>query len=118
MYDRYKTDKADCDLATAIGDRFPNERAFQNHVIWLAKAHGWLVYHTFNSRKSAPGFPDLVLVRDGRSIFAELKTDKTKPTKDQRRWLAELDKTQNEVYLWRPKDLREITEILSRKATA
>ena len=118
MCDRYKTDKAKCDLATEIGDRFPNERAFQNHVIWLAKAHGWLVYHTFNSRKSAPGFPDLVLVRVGRCIFAELKTDKSKPTKDQRKWLAELNETPCETYLWRPKDLREITEILARKETA
>jgi hypothetical protein len=33
---------------------------------------GWRVYHTWDSRKSEPDFPDLVLVRD-RVMFAELQ---------------------------------------------
>lgn len=102
-------------LSDKIQERFPRERDFQNHIIWLAKAHGWRYYHTFNSRKSVSGFPDLTLVRGRRLIFAEVKQDTTHPTKTQREWLSALDKTRAEVYVWRPKDLKAITEILSRK---
>ena len=39
------------------------ESDFQRAVIEMARLHGWLVYHTHDSRRSAPGFPDLVLVQ-------------------------------------------------------
>lgn len=76
----------------------------------LAKAYGWLSYHTHNSRRSEPGFPDLVLVRGPRLIFAELKRQSEKPTKDQAAWLAALRYAADETvhvraYLWRPSDL-------------
>lgn len=38
------------------------EKVFQAQVLDLAHLSGWLCYHTHNSRRSAPGFPDLVLV--------------------------------------------------------
>jgi len=69
-----------------------------------ARLCGWLVYHTFNSSKSDPGFPDLVLVRDGRIVYAELKTEKGRLTKHQRDWLKALDDAGQEVYVWRPSD--------------
>lgn len=44
--------------------RWVRERDFQAAVMELARLLGWRVYHTWDSRKSEPGFPDLVLVRD------------------------------------------------------
>ena len=74
-------------------------------VIELAKRCGWKTYHTHNSRRSAPGFPDLAMAREGRKIFAELKSAKGVVTLDQLEWLLALveePSQPNETYLWRP----------------
>ena len=56
------------------------------------------------------GFPDLVLVKDRRIIFAELKSRDGKPSRDQAKWLQALAATGRvEVYLWRPADLLDGT---------
>ena len=89
-----------------------SEADFQRAVIDMARLHRWLVYHTQDSRRSAPGFPDLTMVRDGKVIFAELKTDKGQLTEDQYLWLIELEAAQVKVFVWRPSDWREIEEIL------
>lgn len=50
------------------------EAAFQNSIVAAAQAAGWLVYHTHNSQRSQPGFPDLVLVHPEHGLrFAECK---------------------------------------------
>lgn len=54
-----------------------SEAAFQRQVVNLAEFYGWLIYHTHNSQRSAPGFPDLTLARGPELIFAELKGAKT-----------------------------------------
>lgn len=93
-----------------------HESAFQAQVKRLAIACGWLYYHTNNSERSDKGFPDTVLVRDDRVIFAELKLDRTysEPSIDQQVWLAALAATPVEVYLWRPSMIAEIRDILNR----
>ena len=53
---------------------FETEKQFMAAVLAEAKRLGWKAYQTHRSRKSAAGFPDLVLWRE-RVIFAELKTD-------------------------------------------
>lgn len=101
------------------------EDALQVQIEQLARALGWLVYHTHNSRRSAAGFPDLCMVKGGRLIFAELKRQapKHKPTADQERWLTALvnissaihngqpiyDSGSVEVFLWRPLDFLDGT---------
>lgn len=52
------------------------ERQFQPQVVQLARLCGWLIYHTFDSRRSAAGFPDLCMVRGDRCLFVELKSDR------------------------------------------
>ena len=94
-----------------------SETDFQNTVIELAELHQWRIYHVAKVKgqlrsKTSIGFPDLVLVRSGQLIFAELKVGKNNPTEDQRRWLGELRKCLPDVYLWRPCDWREIEKIL------
>lgn len=82
------------------------EEQLQNWITQLAKLSGWRVYHTYDSRRSTPGFPDLTMVHagKGRVIFAELKSTKGRVTKAQKEWLADLAATGQEVYIWRPTD--------------
>jgi len=87
------------------------EAAFLALVREVARGYGWTTYHTHDSRRSEPGFPDLVLVRE-RVVFAELKTVKGKVTPEQRVWLAALEGA-GEVYVWRPTDWDAIHSALA-----
>ena len=81
----------------------------------LAPSLGWnLTYHVRYTQGSRPGFPDQVLIRD-RIIFAELKREKGAPTDHQVEFLDGIAKAGGEVYLWRPSDLEEIGQILSKR---
>jgi hypothetical protein len=82
------------------------ESPFREQVRVWAERRGWLVYFTWSSRHSPAGFPDLVLVRPPRLIFAELKTQRAPPPRGlQEQWLAALRGVPAiEVYLWRPLD--------------
>lgn len=84
------------------------EKDFQSMIVKHAKQRGWLVYHTFDSRRSEPGFPDLVLVRGETALFRELKTDTGKLTEPQKRWGAQLKKVNIDYAVWRPQQLKEI----------
>lgn len=91
------------------------EAQFERAVVELAQAFGWLDYHTRDSRRSNPGFPDLVLVRADRLIFAELKSEKGRVAPAQQQWLDALAATCHRalgVYVWRPSDWPEIERIL------
>lgn len=91
-----------------------SEKDFTTDIRSFAKTvGGWLEYHTYDSRRSTPGFPDLVLVRDERLIFAELKVGRGKLSQFQKMWLSELHKVPKvEVYLWHPTDWENICDIL------
>jgi hypothetical protein len=90
-----------------------DEDDFTTQVRLLAEALGWIVYHTHDSRKSAPGFPDLVLVRE-RIVFAELKMPGKQATAEQAAWLHTLMRAGAEVYLWVPEQWEEIGQVLAR----
>lgn len=81
-----------------------SEIDLQTHILLLARHLGFLAYHTHDSRRSEKGFPDLVLVKEGRLIFAELKRQKGTYGPGQEDWLKALDSTCAEVYTWRPLD--------------
>lgn len=89
-----------------------SERDFQQQIIDLATLRGWLVYHTHDSRRSQPGFPDLVMARGARLIFAEIKSERGMPSDEQSRWLAALFEAQAEAYVWRPSSWPEIAAAL------
>ena len=88
------------------------EKQFMAQVIELAKLRGWAHYHTHDSRRSEEGFPDLVLTRRPRVIFAELKSDRGKLTPAQRAWLDELRACGQEAYVFRPRDWKTIERVL------
>jgi hypothetical protein len=97
------------------------ERDLQAQIIQVATMLGYLVFHDYNSQRSTPGFPDLVLVheRTGALILAELKRDGQHPTPAQTRWLTALARRHTAV-VWRPADLRDgtITRMLQHHARA
>ena len=94
----------------------PSEKQFQAQVVELARYSGFLVYHTFDSRRSAGGFPDLVLVKPPRLIFAELKSEGGKLRPEQQKWLDALGGCESiEVRLWRPSEWEEIERMLKGK---
>ncbi len=66
------------------------EKAFESQVKSLAKIFGWRYYHTWRSFHSPAGFPDVVMVRPPRLVFAELKSEKGKTTPEQEGWLEDL----------------------------
>ena len=84
-----------------------SEAQFQRQVIELATLCGFHCYHTHDSRRSAAGFPDLVLARNGAVIFAELKSKRGRVSDAQAEWIAA---TGGEV--WRPGDWAHIERVL------
>ncbi len=94
------------------------EKEFQTQVLQLARLNGWQTYHTFDSRRSAPGFPDLLLVRPPRCLFVELKATAGRLRPAQVEWLDELAEVERapEAYLWRPGDFGDIQSTLRRGA--
>ena len=86
------------------------EGEFQAWVLDLANRNGWLAYHTYDSRKSGPGFPDLILVKGGVMIAAELKSADVKSMSlDQARWLAALGCVPGvRAVVWQPCDAESI----------
>lgn len=97
-----------------------SETQLQDSIINLAHYLGWLVMHQRPARlanggyrtaiQGDKGFPDLVLARRGRVIFAELKSEKGTLSGGQFNWQHELYgqpgvfdwKQHPEYYVWRP----------------
>ena len=102
----------------------PSEEDFGKTVIELAQLYDWLVSHfrpgrTLQGWRTAiqgdKGFPDLVLVRSPRVIFAELKSERGRLTPEGKAWKELLEQCPGvEYYLWRPEDWEEI-ELVLRK---
>lgn len=78
------------------------EAQFQSQVLALARAMGLVVYHTHDSRRSQPGFPDLVIVGSGGVLYRELKTDKGRVSPDQTYWMQALLAAGQDARVWRP----------------
>ncbi len=81
-----------------------SEAEWQRTVRRWAKDLGWTVYHTQYSIGADRGFPDLVLIRPPKLIFAELKSNKGKMRPEQEDWLNNLRACGLPAYIWRPSD--------------
>jgi hypothetical protein len=102
--------------------REDTEADFQQRIIQIAQASGWLVYHTHDSRRSQPGFPDLVLVHAGRrlTLFRELKKETGVLSPKQREWIHELTEAGQDVAVWRPRQWfdQTIPDLLTGRTAA
>ena len=101
------------------------EAELQAAVIETARLFKWRVHHVKPARTpdgkyltriaGDPGFPDLVLARDGFVIFAELKSEGGRLSRDQRAWLTALGddpdvvRCETAVYVWRPSSWQDGT---------
>jgi hypothetical protein len=105
------------------------EAQFQSQVVEWAKVYGWRVHGERPAQyrdgrwathiQGHAGFPDLVLVRGPRLIFAELKVGKNKPAAEQYAWHQALFDARSgsphlEMYVWRPEEWSQILVLLSR----
>jgi hypothetical protein len=88
------------------------EREFMDTLIVVARQYGWLVYHTWSSRHSVAGFPDLVLLRGNREVVAELKRVGKKPDKHQQQWIEAFQLAGRETFIWTPDDWDQIHQTL------
>jgi len=98
-----------------------SEREFQKQVIQLAQLRGWKVAHFRAARVmvggketwrtpcegDAEGFPDLVLARNGRAYFRELKSNTGLLSQAQQQWLITVGGK-----VWRPEHWPEIERFL------
>jgi len=111
---------------TAAAIRVPlTEAQFQKQVTDLATRLGWSWLHiermgndqgrwrTPTSGPLGTGWPDLVLIRRGSLIFAELKAEGKYLTEPQKQVRNLLDYTVHPYYVWRPSDFNQVLEVLS-----
>lgn len=100
------------------------EAGFQRAVLDLARLRKWHVAHFRPAmtksgmwvtavQADGKGFPDLVMVRGCRLIFAELKAEKGRVAPEQTEWLTRLMGAGAECYIWRPRDWDSIAVILA-----
>jgi VRR-NUC domain len=93
-----------------------SEAEWQGQVTALAGYNGWRYYHTHDSRRSVAGFPDLVLVRAPRLIFAELKSRTGRISPAQQQWIDQLNACGDiEAFIWRPEHIDQVRAVLSRR---
>ena len=98
------------------------EKQFMAQIKKVALLTGWKFYHTYDSRRSDPGFPDCVMVhpQKHRMIILELKTEKGLLTPAQREWVYAFDRLEERLFpvfrfrLLRPSDFDWIVEELKR----
>ena len=94
------------------------EDDFQAAVIEYAELLGWLVYHVTNVHRrlrshTSVGFLDLVLVRGGRLLIVELKTDDEDLDPEQVKWFDALKAVPGLVVdVWRPSDWPRIERVM------
>lgn len=97
--------------------REQSERQFQSFVIARALNNGWTYYHAPDNKPDkngriqsgiVKGFPDLVLLKGSKLVFAELKTETGRVSPEQKEWLAKLSATGCETYIWRPSQWKEV----------
>lgn len=115
-------------LAARRRTRAGTEAGFTKAVIDYAHLTGWLAAHFRTTRTQrrdgsihyqtpvqgdGAGFPDLLLVRGGRVLAAELKMPGRKTTPEQDAWLRAFRTAGVPAYLWVPGDWPEIERVLS-----
>lgn len=92
-----------------------SEESFASAVVELARLLGYrLIYHTYDSRRSAAGFPDLILVHPARGWIAalELKSSKGVSTPMQDDWVASLNACGVPAFIVWPCDFEAVRALL------
>ncbi len=95
------------------------EKEFMAQIIEAAEWLGYRTYHVNDSRRDAPGFPDVWCVGrigtpvEGRLVIIETKRETGQLTTDQALWLMDLERlTRVDVRAARPSQVDEIMALL------
>lgn len=83
------------------------EAQLQASVLGLCRWAGVMAYHTHDSRRSQPGYPDLTIAGPKGVLFRELKTASGRLSSQQAEWGSMLRKGGCDWAVWRPADLWE-----------
>jgi VRR-NUC domain len=109
--------------AVSLGNAMPitelrtitREADYQNQIILLLRWMGYHVYHTYDSRKSEPGFPDLIALKPGkRALVLEVKTEHGRVSVDQRNWISWFRAAGIKAEIVRPSDWPEVSKWIIR----
>lgn len=93
------------------------EKDWQQVILDAARLLGWLCFHTFDARRSSPGFPDLMCVRGGRLLAIECKTERGRLGPWQETWLDELKDVPGVVAMVaRPSDWPDVERALKESS--
>lgn len=84
-----------------------SEAQFQRRITDLCDWLKLTWHHETDSRRSKPGFPDLVVVGNG-VVFVEVKTQSGRLSLEQALWVNTLRQAGAEVHVWRPDQWPEI----------
>jgi len=92
------------------------ERLFQGRVQQALRVAGFESYHTYDSRRSTKGFPDLIALHPGkkRILAIEVKTETGKVTLEQNAWLDMFSLCGVETWLLRPGMFDEFWESIRK----
>lgn len=89
------------------------ERELSRNIVREARQLGWLVARTWLSKFSPAGEPDLRMVRNGKLLCWELKSDKGVVSPAQQEWLDALAQVPGvDVRVVRPVDLEDAYKAL------
>lgn len=94
-------------MIPARGERALSEAQFQRRITDLCDWLKLTWHHETDSRRSKPGFPDLVIVGNA-VVFVELKTQSGRLGLEQALWINTLRQAGAEVHVWRPEHWPEI----------
>jgi len=91
------------------------ESEWQDQIVDLARRLGYdFIYHTWDSRHSPAGFPDLILLRGAVMIVIETKREDGQLTPEQYFWLLAFLEITPFVYVFKPSDWDEVIEVLQK----
>ena len=96
-------------MAVTILARAMSEDELDDVIREACRVRGLLAYHTHDSRRSAPGFPDWVIVGKGGAIMRECKGYNArgrlgKLTPAQWTWLRTFQNAGIDATFWAPED--------------
>lgn len=86
-----------------------SEAELQQCVADACSRLGLLHYHSHDSRRSEPGFPDSVIIGPGGILFRELKSRDGTLRPEQRRWGSRITQAGGDWSTWRPRDWEDGT---------
>ncbi len=92
------------------------EKEWMDQLVQLALLNKYLVYHTYRSDRSQPGYPDLTLVRANPPdvLWVECKRQNGRVSPAQTQWIDTLKAAGCDAYIWRPSDIDVAVARLAR----